>query len=142
MAVFKSFKSFKYFDYKPLRCSRIGLHVILNPNGKKNWSPATCYGPHSARISSSWSQRFNEGIKERGGRLNLHILCQGPRRHTERRGCYKINSHSDLGFFLKVFFLDFQQDYTNYRGEFHEICYKGGTGAKRKNAGTDHFILI
>lgn len=104
MAVFKSFKSFKYFDYKPLRYSRIGLHVILNPNRKKNWSPATCYGPHSARISSSWSQRFNEGIKERGGRLNLHILYQGPRRHTEQTGCYKINSHSDLGFFLKVFF--------------------------------------
>lgn len=61
--------------HKPLRCSRIGLHFILNPNRKKNWSPATCYGPHSALISSSWSQRFNEGIKERGGRLNLHILA-------------------------------------------------------------------
>lgn len=85
-------------------------------------------------------------IKERGGRLNPHVLCQGPQKHTEQRGCYKTNSHSGLGFFLKQgeheSLFDFQQDYTNYRGEFHKICWKGRTGAKRKNVGTDHFILI
>lgn len=124
MALFKSFKSFKYFDYKPLRCSRIGLHFILNFNRKKNWSPATCYGPHRALISSSWSQRFNEGIKERGGRLNLHILCQGPRRHTEQRGCYKTNSHSDLGFFLKAFFWIFSKITQTIEANFMKLARK------------------